>query len=163
MNNFKLSILSLFILIITVSCSSDDDDDASQELYSSEDLTILHNNSSKTWKLDAYYLDYNSKQKSEQNDCLVDDIYTFKPDGIIEVVAGLENCYYRDNEIAEAEYSFYEDEGRLYITIIRGEITNNLVKSTSFTLQLIELTENRMVFASGDKNNYKISLIFITE
>lgn len=162
MNNFKLSILSLFILIITVSCSSDDDD-ASQELYSSEDLTILHNNSSKTWKLDAYYLDYNSKQKSEQNDCLVDDIYTFKPDGIIEVVAGLENCYYRDNEIAEAEYSFYEDEGRLYITIIRGEITNNLVKSTSFTLQLIELTENRMVFASGDKNNYKISLIFITE
>lgn len=162
MNNFKLSILSLLILIITTSCSSDDDN-ASQELYSTEDLSIMHNNSSKTWKLEAYFIDYNSKQKSEQNDCLVDDIYTFKPNGIIEIVAGLENCYYGDNEIAEAEYRFYEDEGHLFATMIRGEITNNLVKSTSFSLQLIELTENRMVFASGDKDNYKKSLIFITE
>ncbi|WP_077401576.1 hypothetical protein [Cellulophaga omnivescoria] len=162
MNNFKLSILSLLILIITTSCSSDDDN-ASQELYSTEDLSIMHNNSSKTWKLEAYFIDYNSKQKSEQNDCLVDDIYTFKPNGIIEIVAGLENCNYGDNEIAEAEYRFYEDEGHLFATMLRGEITNNLVKSTSFSLQLIELTENRMVFASGDKDNYKKSLIFITE
>ncbi|MDO6490180.1 MULTISPECIES: hypothetical protein [unclassified Cellulophaga] len=162
MNNSKLLLLSLFILITTASCSSDDDD-ASQELYTQEDLSIMHNNSSKTWQLEAYYSDYNYKQKSKQNDCLVDDIYTFKPDGIIEVVAGLENCYYGDNEIAEAEYRFYEDEGLLYITIIRGEVTEDLVKTTSFSLHLIELTENRMVFASGDKDNYKISLIFIAE
>lgn len=97
MNNFKLLILLLFLLIITTACSSDDDN---QEIYTSEDLSVMHNSSFKNWKLEACYNDHNSKQKSEQNDCLVDDTYTFKPNGITEVIAGLKNCDYGENEIA---------------------------------------------------------------
>ncbi|MCL5246643.1 lipocalin family protein [Cellulophaga sp. 20_2_10] len=161
MKNLKLPILLLFLLILTTACTSDDD--AAMESYTIEDLSKMHNNSSKTWKLEAYYSDHNSKQKSKQNDCFIDDTYIFKPDGIVEIISGTENCYYGANELAEAEYTFYEDKGLLFLTIIRGEVTDDLVKTTSFSLQLLELTENRMVFSSGDKNNYKKSLIFITE
>lgn len=159
MNNLKLPILSLFLLIITTACTSDDD--ANLEAYTIEDLSAIHNNSSKTWKLEAYYSDHKSEQKSKQNDCFIDDTYIFKPDGVVEVISGTENCYYDANELAEAEYRFYEEEGLLFLTMVRGEVTDDLVKSLSFSLQLIELTENRMVFSSGDKKNYKQALIFI--
>ena len=45
--------------------------------------------------------------------------------------------------------------------MIRGEITGDMVRSMSFSLKLIELKEDRMVFASGDKRDYDRSLIFV--
>lgn len=41
-------------------------------------------------------------------------------------------------------------------------ITENIFRSTSFSLKLIELTEDRMVFSSGDKGaNNKRAVIFV--
>ena len=40
--------------------------------------------------------------------------------------------------------------------------TENIFRSTSFSLKLIELTEDRMVFSSGDKGaNNKRAVIFV--
>tara|TARA_R110002050_G_scaffold16719_1_gene50464 strand:+ start:116740 stop:117225 length:486 start_codon:yes stop_codon:yes gene_type:complete len=161
MNKLKLPLLVTFLLIVITACTKDDDDFL-YETYTSEDLKLLHNNSSKTWKLEAHYVMYDN-WVSEQNDCLVDDTYIFKIKNEVEVISGNENCYYGASEIAEAQYSFYEETGKFFLTMIRGEITEDLVKSTSFTLQLMELEENRMLFAAGEKGDYQKTLVFVRE
>ncbi|XMO88125.1 hypothetical protein AAFN75_07480 [Algibacter sp. AS12] len=160
MNKLKLPIAFTFLLIIFTACSKDDAD-TSYEIYTIEDLKLLHNNSSKTWELEAYYQNYDN-WISDKNDCLIDDIYIFKTDNEVEVISGNENCYYGDSEIAETSYTFYEEEGGVWLTMTRGEITDDIVSSTFFTLKLIELQEDRMVFSSGDKRDYKTALIFVT-
>ena len=40
-------------------------------------------------------------------------------------------------------------------------ITENIFRNTSFSLKIIELMENRMVFPSGNKGAYKRALIFV--
>jgi hypothetical protein len=44
--------------------------------------------------------------------------------------------------------------------VLEVRITENIFHSTSFSLKLIELTEDRMVFSSGNKGAYKRALIF---
>ncbi|WP_340154953.1 hypothetical protein [uncultured Winogradskyella sp.] len=159
MTKLKLPIALTFFLILFIACSNDDEDN-SYEIYTIEDLNLLHNNSSKTWELEAYYQNYDN-WISDQNDCFIDDSYIFQTDSAIEVISGNENCYYGTSEIAEASYAFYEEQGEVWLTMIRGEITDNTVSSTSFSLKLIELTEDKMVFSSGNKRNYKKALIFV--
>ena len=159
MSKLKLPITLIFLLIIFTACNKDDDD-ISYEIYTIEDLNLLHNNSSKTWKLEAYYRSYDNTI-SDQNDCFIDDEYIFKTDNKVEVISGNENCFYGNSEIAEAKYSFYKEQGEVWLTMIRGEITNNIVRSMSFSLKLIELKEDRMVFSSGNKRDYDIALIFV--
>ncbi|MCF4101874.1 hypothetical protein L1I30_09365 [Gillisia sp. M10.2A] len=159
----KLSLLFTFLLIIIVGCSKDDDSIFSNT-YTSEDLLLIHGETSKTWKLEAFYENYNYEYLDENNDCFVDDQYIFNVDNeIVEVKVGDENCYYGESEIAEATYSFYEETGNVFFTMIRGEITEDLVVSRSFTLQLVELEKNRMLFASGEKGDYKKVLLFTAE
>jgi hypothetical protein len=159
MGTLKLAIPLIILCIVFTACSKNDDDN-SYEIYTIEDLNLLHNNSSKTWKLGAYYERYDNRL-SPLNDCFIDDSYIFKTDNEVEVISGSENCYFGNSEIAEAKYTFYTEEGMVFFTMIRGEITDDLVRSKSFSLQLIELKENRMVFASGDKRDYKRALIFV--
>jgi hypothetical protein len=159
MIKLKLQIALIFLLIIFTACSADDDDN-SYDIYTIEDLNLLHNNSSKTWELEAYYQNYDNRI-SDQNDCLVDDNYIFKVDTEVVVIPGNQNCYYGASEIAEANYTFYEEQGTVWLTMSQGEITENIFRSTSFSLKLIELTEDRMVFSSGDKGAYKRALIFV--
>ena len=158
MIKLKLQIALIFLLIIFTACSTDDDN--SHDIYTIEDLNLLHNNSSKTWELEAYYQNYDN-WISDQNDCLIDDSYIFKVDNEVVVFAGNQNCYYGASEIAEANYTFYEEIGEVWLTMSRGEITENIFRSTSFSLKLIELKEDRMVFSSGDKGAYKRALIFV--
>jgi len=159
MSKLKLTITLTFLLIVFSACSKDDD--TSNEIYTNEDLKLLHNNASKTWKLEAYYENYDN-WISDQNDCLIDDIYIFKTANEVEVISGNENCYYGDSEIAEASYTFYEKEGGVWLTMTRGKITDDVVRSTFFKLKLIELEEGRMVFSSGNKSDYKTALIFVS-
>ena len=148
----------LFLCLIFIECSKEDD--FSIDIYTVEDLNMLHNNNFKEWELEAYYIIHNNRL-SEQNDCFIDDRYIFKKDSEIEVISGTESCYYGTDEIAEAKLTFYEEQGTIWFTMIRGKISNNVVSSTSFSLKLIELKPDRMVFASGDKRDYKTALIFV--
>jgi hypothetical protein len=160
MIKLKLQIVLIFLSIIFTACSADDDDN-SYDIFTIEDLNLLHNNSSKTWELEAYYQNYDN-WISDQNDCLVDDSYIFKVDTEVVVIPGNQNCYYGASEIAEANYIFYEEIGQIWLTMSRGEITENIFRSTSFSLKLIELTEDRMVFSSGEKGaNKRRALIFV--
>jgi hypothetical protein len=159
MSTLKLAISLITLLIVFTGCNENDDDNP-METYTSEDLNLLHNNSSKTWKLEAYYERHDS-QISSLNDCFIDDTYIFKTDNEVEVISGGESCHYGNSEIAEARYRFYAEEGMVFFTMIRGKITNNVVRSTFFSLKLIALEEDRMVFASGDKSNYERALIFV--
>lgn len=162
MYNSKSLIVLIFLTTFFTACNNDDNDDNSYEIYTKADLGLLHNDSAKTWKLEAYYQNYDNRL-SEQNDCFIDDTYIFKTENeVIEVINGSENCYYGSDEIAEAKYTFYEETGFVFLTMIRGLVTSDLNKSKSFSLKLIELKDNRMVFASGDKGNYKIALIFVS-
>jgi uncharacterized membrane protein len=159
-SNLKSSIILVILLFFITACNKDDDN--SYEIYTIEDLSLLHKNSSKTWKLIAYYENYNN-WLSNENDCFIDDSYIFKTDNEVEVISGNENCYYGASEIAEAKYNFYEELGEVWLTMIRGKITDDIVISKSFSLKLIELKENRMVFSSGNKNDYDRALIFVKE
>jgi hypothetical protein len=51
MIKLKLQIALIFLLIIFTACSKDDDDN-SYDIYTIEDLNLLHNNSPKTWELE---------------------------------------------------------------------------------------------------------------
>lgn len=160
MNKLKLPLVLIFLVSVFIGCNSEDDDEYSSEIYTIEDLSLLHNNSSKEWELEGYYVNYDN-WISQQNDCLIDDRYIFKVESEVEVINGDVNCYYGDSEIAEAKYTFYEEEGTIRLTMIRGEISDDIIKSTFFTLKLIELTEDRMVFSSGNKGDYETALIFV--
>lgn len=159
MSTLKIAIPFIILLVVFTGCNQNDDDNP-LEIYTSEDLNLLHNNGAKTWKLEAYYDRYDN-QISTLNDCFIDDTYIFKTDNEVEVISGGESCHYGNSEIAEAKYRFYAEEGMVFFTMIRGKITDNTVRSTFFSLKLIALKENRMVFASGDKSNYERALIFV--
>ncbi|MFB9053954.1 hypothetical protein ACFFVB_12780 [Formosa undariae] len=161
MSTLKTVIALIFLSIMATGCSTDDDS-TTGSYYTLDDLEILHNNSSKTWRLEAYYRNYDTNL-SEQNDCLVDDTYTFKTAGEIEVVSGTESCYYGGEEIAEAQYTFYEEEGSVYVTMIRGKITEDIASSTSFSLQLTDLRTNRMVFSVSNSIDNSKALVFVTD
>jgi hypothetical protein len=152
MSKLKLPITLIFLLLIFTACNKDDD--YLYEIYTIEDLNLLHNNSSKKWKLETFYERYDNKI-SDQNDCFIDDNYIFKIDLEVEVISGNENCYYGNSEISEAKYTFYEEEGKVFLTMIRGKIIDNIVISKSFILELIELKEDRMVFPVETKEIIK--------
>ncbi|CDF79532.1 conserved hypothetical protein [Formosa agariphila KMM 3901] len=159
-NVLKNVFVSVFVSLIITACSTDDD--TSLQSYTLEDLEVMHNNSSKTWRLQAYYRNYDTNL-SEQNDCLVDDIYTFKPAGEVDVISGTESCYYGGSEIAEAQYTFYEESGSVFFTMIRGKITEDITSSTSFSLKLTDLSANRMVFSASDSLDNASALVFVAD
>ena len=162
MSTLKLAIPLILLLIIFTGCNqNDDEDDNRLEIYTSNDLDLIHNNSSKTWKLEAFYDRHENNRISSLNDCFIDDTYIFKTDNEVEVISGGEGCYYGNSEITDGRYSFYAESGKVFFTMIRQKVTDNIVRSSSFTLELIVLKENRMVFASGDKSNYGRALIFV--
>lgn len=97
------------------------------------------------------------------NDCFIDETYIFKPEGIVEVTAGMKNCFYGDSEIAASEYRLYEESGLVFIDMVRRKISGDVVSNMVFTLSLMGLDEDRMLFAAGEKGDYGRTLIFESE
>ncbi|RKS53512.1 hypothetical protein BC962_1764 [Gillisia mitskevichiae] len=161
MNNFKFSLLVVLLLFVFSSCSKDDDNKL-YKTYTSEDLKLIHMDSSKIWKLEAYYNAYPDFLHS-QNDCYIDETYIFKTDGIVEVIAGTENCYYGDSEISASEYTFYEERGSVYLSMVKRKVSGDMVSNLVFSLPLMELEADRMLFAAGEKGGYGRSLVFVSE
>ncbi|WP_405566260.1 hypothetical protein [Polaribacter sp. Asnod6-C07] len=152
---FVLSILSILLF----SCSKDDEIEAG---FTSIDLQKIDGNSTKTWQVERFYSNYDSNILSEYNDCYTDDTFTFyKDNNEAEANLGAVSCFF-DNPTEQAAtltYSINESEGRVFLNVSRGESFNNSFQSRLTILELQELTENRMLFASGDKGNYMQTLI----
>lgn len=161
-NYYLFSTLLLIVLSFT-SCSNDDNTSNYRNSYTTADLQIIHNNDSKNWILEGYYDQYNSKTLNKDNACYTDEQFSFTAnDGQITVISGEENCFANasQTELTTASYTFYEENGSIFITISKNAELGEVTKSVFFSLQLVELEENLMIFASGEQNNYGKALVF---
>lgn len=163
MNNLKSILFASILLISLVSCNTDDEP-VFQDKYTSEDLIRLHGADLKEWKIMAFYDDFNQKTNSSRSACFTDDIFVFqKGTNEIQVTPGEVSCSNIDpeDEITTASYEFYEQEGLVFISISKASSVNGVIKNTFFSLQLVELSNTEMIFASGEKGNYKMALVFV--
>ena len=158
MNNYRIFFFSI-LSILLFNCNSESDLDV---LFTNADIVKIDGNSSKTWKVEYYYNNYNSKILNELNDCFVDDTFTFyKDNNIAEAKLDNISCFFNNptEEAASLKYTLDNSRGRIFINISRGESFNGKFQSRLTILELQELSDNRMLFASGEKGNYMQTLI----
>lgn len=163
MKSLKFTLLVSVFLFSLFGCNSDDDIPF-QTKYSSEDLVKLFGGDSKHWGIQAFYDNYNQKIFNDKSDCYTDDTFVFqKGSNEIMVILGQESCNLGDpeDEITTASYEFYENDGLIFISIGKAVSVNGAIKNTFFSLQLVELTDTQMIFASGGKGDYKSAIVFI--
>ena len=160
MKQFYISLLILSTLFL-YNCSKDDK--GMNVRYTINDLQKIHGNSSKLWKVEAFYKTYENDLLSELNECYTDDTYTFFYDkNEAEVTLGNISCYY-DNPTEQdgrLTYSFYEDSGKIFINISKGESLNENFRTEFTILGLEELSETKMVFTAGEYPYYGKTLVF---
>ncbi len=157
-------IYSLVLIISTLflyNCSKDDNE--LDVRYNINDLQKIHANSSKKWVVESFFLNYESNVLSEFNDCYTDDEFTFFDDtNEVQTILGNNSCFYDNptDQQATFTYKFYDDIGKVYLNVSRGESSDEKFTSRLFILELEELTETRMVFASGEYPNYGKTIVF---
>ncbi|WP_439487541.1 hypothetical protein [Algoriphagus sp.] len=164
MKIFKSIFFASFILLNLFACATDEEP-LFQDKYTAEDLAKLHGGDFKQWELQAFYTNYNQKQLSEKNACFVDDFFVFQKDSNeINVTPGEVGCdnVAAEEEMTTASYEFYEEEGLVFISIAKASSVNGVIKNNFFSLQLVGLSTNQMIFASGEKGDYRIALVFVT-
>lgn len=130
-----------------VSCSADD---TPANRFTAKDLSIIHNDSESTWRIVAFYSNYDQRILHDFNDCYMDDQYTFKADTEdVEATLGQFGCYWEEPEEAEANVSYFfnADNGHITLHHGRGEARGNDFASNFFFIQLQELSNTRMLFA----------------
>lgn len=163
MKSLKSTLLVSVFLFSLFGCNSDDDIPF-QTKYSSEDLVKLFGGDSKHWGIQAFYDNYNQKIFNDKSDCYTDDTFAFqKGSNEIMVILGQESYNLGDpeDEITTASYEFYENDGLIFISIGKAVSVNGAIKNAFFSLQLVELTDTQMIFASGGKGDYKSAIVFI--
>lgn len=164
MKNIYLFAL-LFMFIFSSSCNTSDDGPLDIR-YTIEDLEKIHGNASKTWKVENFYQNFETKELSEYNDCYKDDVFVFfKDNNDVEVQLGETRCVSNsaNEEFATLTYNFYEIDGKFFLNVSRAEANGNDFRNRFFLLGLEELSENRMLFAAGERGSYGKTLIFISE
>lgn len=183
MKNHKLITKLFFVCIIFLgytSCSSDDNDikNASIPLFEESNLSIIHGDSEKSWRITEFINDFHDPNYHLEIElpCLADDLYTFhKSNNQFSVNLGEERCFginndgvfTADTEIFDGEL-LYMDGFRgytIYLRFSRGfsneEGTAGGVSIRYFALA--ELSENRMVFfreGAAFVGEYKEALVF---
>lgn len=164
MNILKSVFFVCFLLLSLFACSSDEEP-LFKDKYTAEDLAKLDGGDFKQWELIAFYDNHNQKILSAKNACFIDDIFVFQK-GLneIQVIPGEVGCnnVNPEDETTTASYEFYEQEGIVFISISKASTVNGVIKNNFFSLQLVELSDNQMIFASGEKGNYGMALVFVT-
>ncbi len=126
-----------------------------------EQLTHLHNNDSKSWKITHYYSDYgNQILDNDYTTCMKDDVYIFKVNERLgEVLFGDNSCYANysdvDGETAVVNYTYFSEEGKLYLDFGRGAYSNenNVQTAWLVVLSCDYLSEDKMIFTNGAEND----------
>lgn len=164
MENLKSLFFASFLLLSLSACSSDEEP-LFEDKYTAEDLVKLHGDDLKQWELQAFYDNHNQKILSAKNACFIDDIFVFqKGSKEVQVIPGEVACnnVNPEDETTTASYEFYEQEGFVFISISKASTVNGIIKNNFFSLQLVELSDNQMTLASGEKGNYGMVLVFVT-
>jgi len=153
---------TLLLIVVFTACSTDDNNTNYKVSYTLQDLEVIHNGDSKSWNLEAHYNNYNSKSLNSDNACFIDEKYIFLEDGAVDVLSGDINCFADETQTENTivTYIFNEDNGSVYIRYAKNAELNEVTKSIFFSLQLVELEENLMIFAAGDRDNYGKALVF---
>ncbi len=139
----SLILLSLFF----ASCNSDD---SPVNQFTAQDLSLIHGDAEKTWRITAFYSNYDQRILHNFNDCYLDDQYIFKAvTEDVEAILGQSGCYWDmpDEAAATVSYSFNPENGRIMLNHGRGESRGDDFASNFFFIQLQELSESRMLFA----------------
>nr|WP_091695906.1 hypothetical protein [Algoriphagus locisalis] len=163
MRILKSIFFASFILLTLFACTTDEEP-LFQEKYTADDLVKLYGDDFKQWELQAFYDNYNQKRLSDRNACFVDDFFVFQKDSKqINVTPGEVGCdnVAAEDEITTASYEFYEEDGFVFISIAKASSVNGVIKNKFFSLQLVELSDKEMIFASGEKGNYEMALVFV--
>ncbi|MCE7994972.1 MAG: hypothetical protein HEP71_23545 [Roseivirga sp.] len=143
-------ILCLSLVLVSCFLASCSSDDTPVDQFTAQDLSLMHSDSEKTWRITAFYTHYDQRTLHPFNDCYVDDQYTFKADTEdVEAMLGQQGCYWDAPEqaVATVSYSFNPDNGRITLNHGRGEGQGDDFASNFFFIQLQELSDTRMLFA----------------
>ncbi|WP_149025852.1 hypothetical protein [Polaribacter sp. BM10] len=155
-------LLSIFTTLLLFNCSKENNEIDFK--YTAADLKKINDDSSKTWTVNQFYLNFANDILSEFNDCYVDDTFTFYHNKEqVEATLGNTSCFYPNptEQYATFTLNFYEKTGKIFLNVSRGESLENNFKTRLFILELKEFSETKMIFASGDApNNYGKTIVF---
>ncbi len=152
----------LLLTLMLFACENNGDDKPTLE-FTQEQLQFMHGGSEKIWRITQLVREASRSRLSQLMPCHVDDPYTFKSgSGDVEVTLGDESCFWQDpdRELSEVVYLYSEETGELFLEHARGEEKDSEFSQISYVLKLRELSETRMLFASGTPNNYGRVMIF---
>ncbi len=171
---FKFSAILSGILIFN-SCSKDDSEDKIPT-FSEADMSAIHGNDEKSWKITEVVNKYAdpSDDLHIEVDCLSDDIYTFSADSDEASITFGDNLCFEDVDdgIFKADHESFGARllmlgtpETIYMSFGRGYVNedNTAFASTFAYYALAELSENRMVFYksnTGIKGDYYEAYIF---
>jgi hypothetical protein len=127
-NLFALAVLLLFSSTLT-SCSSDDDGEQLKPDPVKERMSLLTNNASKSWLFTAQ----TEEGENVASQCQLDDVWTFKSDGTLEI---------------DIKEECYEGQGNGDIDIIEWSFNANasaIIAKEMEGFEILELTDNKLI------------------
>lgn len=125
----------------------------------------MHVGSVKSWQVKGVYLDYGDKERGISEACHLDDVYTFEANTReVTVSFGGTSCYWPDpdDEGANVLYTYYPENGQLFLDHGRGESKGAETASVFYIMKLKEISENQMLFFNGTEENPGCAILFET-
>lgn len=158
-------IIALFLLTVFFSCTKNEE--LIIDGISKDEVTLLHDESSKKWRVTEFYSNYKGKiLDTDKTDCMKDDVYTFFHDkNEAKVEFGNNSCYSNYNDIdgesAVATYSYSLKDRKLGLDFGRGAYneTNKVQTAWVFSTTCIFMSSDKMIFTQN-KNGEGKGIVF---
>ena len=151
-----------FSLLFLFFACSDNDDTEPEFSIGPEQLNMIHNGSQKTWRIAEIFREYSRSRLDDMKPCMVDDTYTFTANSsTVQMNMGDVSCFFEDPEsqATELAFTYYPAEGTAYLDHGRFEAKDNTSSMVVYSLELREVSENRLLFANGNQGNWGRVLI----
>ncbi len=166
MKLFKHSLIFSLLITLLFSCDKEEDQEPKDPFsFTETELLQVHNGDQKTWRIAAFYQDYQENVKSDLEECLMDDTYTFlAEEQEVSVAHGETSCYWPDPEVefGGAVYTHFPESGDVFLDFSIAESNGTSSSISLWVLRLIELSPERMVFANGTAENRGRAVVFET-
>lgn len=152
-----IKLLGIIALAFIFTNCTDDDENRIPNFPASK-MSLIHNDSQKSWRLVEVVDDYSDETDDYfiTADCVSDDIYTFMANKEVEITYGDVLCFdhldegiFRaDHEYFSAKLTSFGDPETIYLSFGRGYANEDYSAfgSTFSDYRLSELSEDRMVF-----------------
>lgn len=149
--------------LMVMSCSDDELDPARPLEFTQEDLSLIHGDGEKQWRVTRFYNNFERGGLNSEVECHADDIYRFRADfSRVEVTPGEISCFFPDpdQEFINVLYEYDNRTGQVFLTHERGA-ARGIERATEFlTLELQEVTATSLFFAEESDNGLVHALLF---